>query len=91
MFFTVGWHYTKQGYGMLMLDAVLKRRFFSEAEKALLLQHAYAVWALSWITANQVFAQNEYWGIAWTTFEIPAPLRHAAWAAVILTGLRVLW
>lgn len=91
MFFTVGWHYTKQGYGMLMLDAVLKRRFFSEAEKALLLQHAYAVWALSWITANQVFAQNEYWGIAWHTFEIPALVRHAAWAAVILTGARVLW
>src|SRR5690348_6002596 len=38
----VGWHYVKQGYGMLMVDAVLKRRFFAEPEKKLLLLNAYA-------------------------------------------------
>lgn len=91
MFFTVGWHYTKQGYGMLMLDAVLKRRFFSEPEKSLLLQHAYAVWALSWLIANQVFSQSEYWGIAFYTFAIPREVRWLAWALVFVTGLRVLW
>ena len=29
MFFLVGWHYVKQGYGMAMLDAVLKKRFYN--------------------------------------------------------------
>src|SRR5690242_6313481 len=29
----VGWHYVKQGYGMLMVDAVLKRKFFKDPEK----------------------------------------------------------
>ena len=91
MFFTVGWHYTKQGYGMLMLDAVLKRRFFTEPEKKLLLHNAYAVWLLSWMIANQVFAQSEYWGIAYFTFEIPRVARLAAWALVAFTSLRVLW
>ena len=89
MFFTVGWHYTKQGYGMLMLDAVLKRRFFDESEKRLLLHHAYAVWSLSWISANQAFAKAEYWGISYYSFNIPASLRYVAWVVVIATGLRL--
>ncbi|TGV82311.1 hypothetical protein EN788_64000, partial [Mesorhizobium sp. M2D.F.Ca.ET.145.01.1.1] len=37
MFFFVGWHYVKQGYGMLMVDAVLKRRFFTDPDKKILL------------------------------------------------------
>lgn len=91
MFFTVGWHYTKQGYGMAMLDAVLKRRFYREDEKKLLLHHAYAVWALSWLNSNQYAWKAEYWGIPYESFSIPAGFRYAAWAAVIITGLRVLY
>jgi len=90
MFFTVGWHYTKQGYGMAMLDAVLKRRFYREGEKKLLLHHAYAVWALSWLNSNEYAWKAEYWGIPYESFAIPAGFRYAAWAAVIITGLRVL-
>lgn len=91
MFFTVGWHYTKQGYGMLMLDAVLKRRFFAEDEKQVLLHHAYAVWAVSWMISNQTFSQSEYWGIPWHSFAIPALARQAGWLLVAATGARVLW
>lgn len=90
MFFTVGWHYTKQGYGMAMLDAVLKRRFFTEHEKKLLLHHAYAVWALSWLISNTYAWKSEYWGIPYQSFGIPAPIRYAAWAAVFITGARML-
>ena len=31
--FFVGWHYVKQGYGLLMVDAVLKRLFFNDRDK----------------------------------------------------------
>jgi hypothetical protein len=31
--FFVGWHYVKQGYGILMVDSVLKRLFFTNLEK----------------------------------------------------------
>ncbi|TIP55617.1 MAG: hypothetical protein E5X68_35700, partial [Mesorhizobium sp.] len=44
MFFFVGWHYVKQGYGMLMVDAVLKRKFFDDRDKKVLLVNSYAVW-----------------------------------------------
>jgi hypothetical protein len=47
MTFFVGWHYVKQGYGMLMVDAVLKKRFFQNVEKKVFLVNCYAVWLLA--------------------------------------------
>lgn len=77
MFFTVGWHYVKQGYGMLMLDSVLKRQFFTESEKNVLLWNAYAVWFLSWLLANETAYKADYWGIAYYSFATPAPILTA--------------
>ena len=84
MFFTVGWHYVKQGYGMLMLDSVLKRRFFTEAEKQVLLWNAYAVWFLSWLLGNAMAYKSDYWGIAYYSFATPEPIMTAI---EIITGL----
>src|SRR6185436_15096158 len=36
MFFLVGWHYVKQGYGILIVDSVQKRLVFSENAKRVL-------------------------------------------------------
>lgn len=97
MFFTVGWHYVKQGYGMLMLDAVLKRRFFAEREKKILLWNAYAVWFLSWLLANESAYKADYWGIAYYTFAAPAPILTAievlaaASSAAVLAMLGLKW
>ena len=46
----VGWHYVKQGYGMLMVDGALKRRFFTATDKRIFLFNSYAVWIDSWIS-----------------------------------------
>jgi hypothetical protein len=71
MSFLVGWHYVKQGYGMLMVDAALKRQFFDGAEKKILLLNCYAVWALSWLMINTVIRDRELWGIQYYLFHIP--------------------
>jgi hypothetical protein len=64
MGFFVGWHHVKQGYGMAMLDAVLKRSFFNESEKKILLHNAYAVWILSWFYANYSIGTTRfYWNV----------------------------
>lgn len=44
MFFLVGWHYVKQGYGIAMVDSALKKRFLSPREKNAMLINAYACW-----------------------------------------------
>lgn len=63
MFFLVGWHYVKQGFGMLSVDSVLKKKFFSAVEKRLLLWNSYAVWAYSYIFANIKTSERDYFGI----------------------------
>ncbi|WP_101926198.1 MULTISPECIES: hypothetical protein [Luteimonas] len=79
MFFLVGWHYAKQGYGMAMVDAVLKRRFYGDAQKRWLLRNAHATWIFAWLLANHLIAQStrEYWGVEY--FVIPVPF----WALIV--------
>lgn len=73
MFLLVGWHYVKQGYGMAMLDAAMKRKFFDEEEKKILLRNAYATWIFSWVLINYL-AKNKspsYFGIPYVAISIP--------------------
>jgi hypothetical protein len=83
MAFLVGWHYVKQGYGMAMLDAVLKRRFFTPVEKKVLLWNGYACWLLSWLLANRIVSQTDYWGLAYYSFATPDWLIGLAMAAAV--------
>lgn len=86
MFFFVGWHYVKQGYGMAMLDAALKKRFFNLMEKKILLQNAYAAWIFSWILINFSLQASpaRYFGVSY--FVIPVPV----WL-LIITAMGCLW
>jgi hypothetical protein len=52
MVFLVGWYYVKQGYGMLMVESVLKRRFFTDTQKKPLLINAYVVWVFPGCSAT---------------------------------------
>lgn len=82
MFFFVGWHYVKQGYGMAMLDAALKKKFFNSMEKKSLLQNAYAVWIFSWVLINFSLQGNstKYFGVSY--FVVPIPVWLLAISAV---------
>lgn len=84
MAFFVGWHYVKQGYGMLMVDCALKRQFFTAAEKRIFLFNSYAVWIYAWIKLNSAMKQHDYFGIPFSTFEVPAALNAIAMASAII-------
>lgn len=73
MFLLVGWHYVKQGYGMAMLDAALKRCFFSEHEKKILLRNTYSTWIFAWVLINFLAKNKEpsYFGIPYVAIPIP--------------------
>ena len=87
----VGWHYVKQGYGLLMVDCALKRQFFGDREKKLLLLNGYAVWIASWMQLNLAMAKTELWGIAYFSFAIPVWLLNAGAAVAITTTLATIW
>lgn len=90
MAFFVGWHYVKQGYGMIVLDSVLKRRFFTEREKKLLLVNAYVVWATTWLSTNADGESGIYWGIPYTRFDLPDWTFPASAAVAVVTGIATL-
>lgn len=85
MVFLVGWHYVKQGYGMVIVDSVLKRRFFAQPEKKALVLNAYAVWILSWLLANWLNAEREFQGLKHYSFAIPDGVVYAAMAVAAVS------
>lgn len=92
MFFLVGWHYVKQGYGMAMVDAALKKRFYNDQEKKWLLLNAYATWIFSWITINYLLgsAPRKYFGLEYFTIPVPAPLLYLSAACTTVIAFKLI-
>lgn len=91
MFFLVGWHYVKQGYGMAMVDAVLKRAFYSNEEKRILLSNAYATWIFSWLLINHGAGSStsQYWDIPYFSVPVPLPIVFIAGGICAYTSVRL--
>ena len=74
MALSVGWHYVKQGYGMLMVDAVLKRRFFDgSGEEGISGQQLCRLDGFAWLGVNAMRSASSSCGaLHYYTFAIPA-------------------
>ena len=89
MFFTVGWHYAKQGYGILMLDAARKGLRFAPDARRLLLWNTHLAWVTWWLFANDLLKAEELWGITYYFMDLPDPLLFGAAALVAVSTLAV--
>jgi hypothetical protein len=91
MFFSVGWHYVKQGYGMAMVDAVLKRAFYNDSEKKALLHNAFSTWIFSWCLINHLIDKPDpkYFEIAYFAVPIPTFVLIITAAVCAFTFLRL--
>ncbi len=87
----VGWHYVKQGYGMLMVDAALKRRFFNDREKKVFLVNSYVVWIFAWLSVNGAISRSNLWGLEFYTLAIPGPVVTAAGVVALAGALASFW
>ena len=91
MFLLVGWHYVKQGYGILMVDAVLKRQFFTDAEKRVLRLNGYMVWFLMWLLGNVAVRKLELLDLHYYTFDAPVFALNVVAAIALATGCLSVW
>ena len=73
MFFTVGWHYAKQGYGILMLDAALKGVRLGSGERRRLLWNTHLAWVTNWLLVNDALGKEELWGFTYYFLRHPRP------------------
>ena len=90
MFFLVGWHYVKQGYGILIVDSVQKRIMFSDNEKIILRANGYACWMVAWLAINHaVSSRNFYISLNYFSLPIPAWIYRFAIAVLAVTSLAI--
>lgn len=91
MGFLVGWHYVKQGYGMLMVDAALKRRFFTGADKRVLLANAYLVWIAVWAHINVYVPELQLLNLRPYALPVPDAALAALNTLCALAAAATLW
>jgi hypothetical protein len=89
MAFTVGWHYMKQGYGVIAVLSAIGRIYYSEIEKRLLLINGYVVWIYSWMALNKTLHEEKLYGVKYFTLEMPPALLMVGAVAAALTTAAV--
>jgi hypothetical protein len=97
MFLLVGWHYVKQGFGVMVVLAARRGVRFDRRERAALLVHCFAGWAYAWASPADPGTEVEEKGVVYTTVVHPVWLERAthvvflASAVVLLAVLVQKW
>lgn len=94
MFLLVGWHYVKQGFGVLSVLAQRRGVRFSPSERSVLLAHGYAGWAYAWASPADPGREVEAKGLVYATLAHPSGLERLTQIALLASApalLYVLW
>lgn len=91
MFLLVGWHYAKQGFGVLSVLAARRGVGFSTAERRAILAHCYAGWAYAWANPFDPGREVEQKGVIYTTVAHPTWLEPLTLAILLCTMPPMLW
>jgi hypothetical protein len=89
MFLLVGWHYVKQGFGVMVVLAARRGVTFRPRERLVILAHGYVAWAHAWASHTRPNLEVEEQGVVYTTLDLLPPgidrfTRPALLATVIL-------
>ena len=71
MFLLVGWHYVKQGFGVLSVLSARRGVRYSAGERRAFLAHCFAGWAYAWASPASPAIEAEEKGIVYTSFAHP--------------------
>jgi len=88
MFVIVGWHYTKQSYGVIMVTSTMNGYYYSKLEAGILKFNMYSLWMTSYLFFNiGIGEQPDYWGIKYMSLNFP---KEALYTAYGLTAVSLL-
>jgi hypothetical protein len=76
MFFLVGWHYVKQGFGVLAVLSARRGVRFLPRERAVILLHCFSGWAYAWASPAAAAGEFEEKGVVYHA------LGHPRWLEV---------
>ena len=87
MFLLVGWHYVKQGFGVLSVLSARRGVHYSAAERRAFLAHCFAGWAYAWSSPASPESEAEEKGVIYTALCHPVLLEQVCALALALSGL----
>ena len=71
MLFTVGWHYTKQVFGCMMVYAHFDRYPLSTVQRTIIKLALLSIWWLTFIYSNMSGSQNDFSQFKYYSFDLP--------------------
>ncbi|MRG96256.1 hypothetical protein [Polyangium spumosum] len=91
MFFLVGWHYVKQGFGVFTVLAARRGVRFAPRERLVVLAHCFAGWAYAWASPADPGRDVEEKGLVYTTLATPLWLEHLTHVVFLSTLIPLAW
>jgi hypothetical protein len=85
MFLLVGWHYVKQGFGVMTVLSARRGVHYGRAERLAILVHCYAGWAYAWASPADPGRELEEKGVVYTSLPHSAGLERWTHVALLLT------
>lgn len=87
MFLLVGWHYVKQGFGVMVVLSARRGVRFALSERRAILAHCYAGWGYAWANPFDPGRARFEKGVVYDSLPHAAWMEPVALAATIGTGL----
>ncbi len=87
MFFLVGWHYVKQGFGVMILLAARRGVIFQPRERWAILAHCFAGWAYAWASPADPGTEVEEKGVVYTTLAHSVTLERVTHAVLLASAI----
>jgi hypothetical protein len=91
MFLLVGWHYVKQGFGVLTVLAARRDVRFAPRERLAILVHCYAGWAYAWASPADAGTEVEEKGVVYTTLAHSAGLERLTHVVFLCSIVPLAW
>jgi hypothetical protein len=85
MYLTVGWHYVKQGFGVLTVLSMRRNVRVTPRERVAILFHCYAAWAFAWANPAMPSGEFEEKGVVYTAIAHPRWLELATGSALAVS------
>jgi len=83
MFLLVGWHYVKQGFGVLTVLSARRSVRYGAWERRALLAHSFAGWAYAWASPAAPVTESEEKGVLYFAIAHPVWLERITFALFV--------
>jgi hypothetical protein len=91
MFLLVGWHYVKQGFGVLTVLSARRGVTFSSLERKLILLHCYAGWAHAWASPADLGKEVAEKGVVYSSLAQPPGLELVTQIVFFASTIPLVW